>query len=823
MSGVLAGKSPRTDAQWARDVEQRLKQLEQKTTVRVGEWTLTSRDGNLQASAPGKGTLFLDQLTGDVLAAIPDNRGSFVSADDLTKAVTGTAGPLENLASWLTAEWQKFLTPNSELNWANLKSQLPHWLTPSTLSAGAITSTPINYLADASFDAALVAPSGRWTRDGTVYRTSGWSAHITANGVEGSLRSNVVAVSDGQKITLTIHGATAGLTGTGPLLELTALPFTQDPDNPDNMIAGTAISLGTLTAAQVTGDLSDWEAPPTTGSPHSFTLTGSWVIEGADGIAMRITLHDAATAGDVWWDDGTYAFTGTIASAAIANLDDNLLAFTNKWQQLGQIVHGDLVTAIDTDVQRFKDWWSAITGSGDAGTVDPDSIQDVTVGTTEGPIASIVQQITDFLLQGRYGAATSGTGNDPSALTGLGTLPVESIIPIAPAASTEVTITQSGFGSENTSFGAVSTSWGGNPITADDDMAVAIVNCATTAGKGSSCQLAVGAQTLDMIPLAAVFGFGTLGNSPNLTAFVLPNPPPGVPTFTASSKGASVASLIAGTSLVLSGVGTVEDITFEVSNTDTNPTQSTTYAVDGSVVVNAQGTFGNSGDDSSLSSYTPSSDLLYHAGRHTVSLGVGGTFDQDLMVGAVQDPSSPTFGSTMGGKTSHTAWGSISIAFNPAAVAGKNLGAGFRRSRVATTGVNVTAGTQTLPLFFDTQDDNTDYLTYNAATGEVKVLVTGRYVIGIHILEKNTAFSHTVRALLYAGGSIIRKGHTLSVTSNASDTWAVNGNWPNVYLTAGTLLLPGIWSSKAINGLLVGSSGGVDTSWDITLSSRGLL
>lgn len=43
-----------TDAQWGREVERRLAKLERPDTVRVGEWVVSSRDGELVATAPGR-------------------------------------------------------------------------------------------------------------------------------------------------------------------------------------------------------------------------------------------------------------------------------------------------------------------------------------------------------------------------------------------------------------------------------------------------------------------------------------------------------------------------------------------------------------------------------------------------------------------------------------------------------------------------------------------------------------------------------------------------------------------------------------------------
>ncbi|URM86127.1 minor tail protein [Gordonia phage BiggityBass] len=54
MIGGNPGKAPQTDAQWAREISQRLAQLESATTVRIGKWVVSSVDGALTATAPGE-------------------------------------------------------------------------------------------------------------------------------------------------------------------------------------------------------------------------------------------------------------------------------------------------------------------------------------------------------------------------------------------------------------------------------------------------------------------------------------------------------------------------------------------------------------------------------------------------------------------------------------------------------------------------------------------------------------------------------------------------------------------------------------------------
>jgi hypothetical protein len=51
---TVPGKTPKTDAQWALKVEQRLRELEATGPTRVGSWVISEVDGQLIATKPGQ-------------------------------------------------------------------------------------------------------------------------------------------------------------------------------------------------------------------------------------------------------------------------------------------------------------------------------------------------------------------------------------------------------------------------------------------------------------------------------------------------------------------------------------------------------------------------------------------------------------------------------------------------------------------------------------------------------------------------------------------------------------------------------------------------
>ncbi len=44
------GRPPRTDPEWARDIQRRVEALEDSISVRIGDWVLNVKDGDLIAS-----------------------------------------------------------------------------------------------------------------------------------------------------------------------------------------------------------------------------------------------------------------------------------------------------------------------------------------------------------------------------------------------------------------------------------------------------------------------------------------------------------------------------------------------------------------------------------------------------------------------------------------------------------------------------------------------------------------------------------------------------------------------------------------------------
>ena len=78
------GRPPRTDIEWARDIQRRIEALEDSVSVRIGDWVLNVKDGNLVASTMSGVTV--------VLAESPTTASATRTAMTGRGESTGTAG-----------------------------------------------------------------------------------------------------------------------------------------------------------------------------------------------------------------------------------------------------------------------------------------------------------------------------------------------------------------------------------------------------------------------------------------------------------------------------------------------------------------------------------------------------------------------------------------------------------------------------------------------------------------------------------------------------------------------------------------------------------
>lgn len=153
-------------------------------------------------------------------------------------------------------------------------------------------------------DADTMDGGGDWTWDGTV---GGGSARATGSGARKVLTSELVAVSEGQQMTVAGEVRWSGASGSGAAMQLIVMPFVGD-------------------AAQAEVVISNITSPSASSSGNFVSLSGSYTpAAGVTGVRVRITVEAALTVGTVWWDDVTLRKVATsLPQQFITGLTDAL-------------------------------------------------------------------------------------------------------------------------------------------------------------------------------------------------------------------------------------------------------------------------------------------------------------------------------------------------------------------------------------------------------------------------------------------------------------------------------------------------------------------
>lgn len=373
MSGRNAGRAPRTNAEWARDVAKRLDRLENPQRVRVGSWLLSSRGGRLTASRDGRSEVFLDRaheetrIEQTTLATRGGDGG--VPPEDITEAITGESGPLSDINDWLNDRFAGLLGEDSEISIDQIIGEIPADQL-GDVPLGFLTEEQTGLLVDPGFDGTINSPTDQWTIVEDVYRSSGSAAHVEADGVSHSIRSNSVRVREEQTFNGEVYVAAAGLEVSDPeatLLTLSVLPFHEGDPLPPQRIAS-------ATLADAVGDVSDWSAPPSGDSPRGWLLRGAWKVpvevkgKRPDQAALRLTLTSAGDAGGFWWDDARATKSLRIPQPWVDELPEdmrderyNRRAITRTLDGTG-IPDDERPTGGEDDVSELGGVWGGLTG-----------------------------------------------------------------------------------------------------------------------------------------------------------------------------------------------------------------------------------------------------------------------------------------------------------------------------------------------------------------------------------------------------------------------------------------------------------------------------
>jgi hypothetical protein len=171
-------------------------------------------------------------------------------------------------------------------------------------------------------DAASVSGAGMWQWDASnTHSVDGTgSMKVVADGTMKAARGVAIPVSEGQKIAPSIFAKWTGYVGAGSTVQLQVIRYSGTLQAP--------VEVGTANVAAIT---------PTAGSGGWTEVTGNYAIPTGQNIShvrTRIVVTSGATAGTLYFDDGTYELT--------SNFVENL----TSWFQLPLI--GDLFGDPDT-------------------------------------------------------------------------------------------------------------------------------------------------------------------------------------------------------------------------------------------------------------------------------------------------------------------------------------------------------------------------------------------------------------------------------------------------------------------------------------------
>lgn len=226
--------------------------------------------------------------------------------------ITSTSGSSsETFSAWLSSLFStadSALTSSSPLDAGNLWGLLPTTVY-GNVPATAISAAASNPLLNPDFETVLsLSPGGGWSWDSTVYYnppvgdTSPGSALVTANNLVQGLRSNLMSVSGGQSVAMTIQTLVTDLVSTGDCLDIDVVTY-----------LGSAV-VSTETVASIvapTGGPSGWVNAPAGSSAGEISGTFTVPDDGSvDGIKMRLVVDDTATSGSIRFGAATCVVSG---------------------------------------------------------------------------------------------------------------------------------------------------------------------------------------------------------------------------------------------------------------------------------------------------------------------------------------------------------------------------------------------------------------------------------------------------------------------------------------------------------------------------------
>lgn len=345
----------------------------------------------------------MNSLTGTLDADWTD----FVDALQATEA-----GSADALAKWQTV--LNDLGLGSVIDLAAWFGQSASGVYATNISSSVITDGPQQLLPNPNFSGAIsVTGNGIWSWDSTVYFlppgqavTNPGAAKVTANGVMQVLESvaTVGPLPLGQPISYSVKVLQHGLTGSGNLVQLLAIPWIGNTPQTPVLIQQAGAPAGATTG---------WTNPPS--GSHAAILSGSYTpttVSGVTAVSMAVTVTDFATGGTVWFSAASEELTGGLISDIQNDESARQLAWATLWESWwttattpGQSIPS-AIAAFDAALVTYQDTNDAINIS-ESATVSQilSSLLGINLSTGQMNLSN-VQGLTDYFNQ--LGAALAG-------------------------------------------------------------------------------------------------------------------------------------------------------------------------------------------------------------------------------------------------------------------------------------------------------------------------------------------------------------------------------------------------------------------------------
>lgn len=324
------------------------------------------------------------------IASILGEIGSYIGIPNLGDFLTGLAGlnPLEILPKLLGAFQGinldggpgavlqaitqgigqligNLLNGGQPINAINLFGTLLPGLF-SNIPIGALNSEQPNQWSQGEFPSAdSIADNPVWSWDASVGRAAAGSARVTANGLLKVLRRAPIPVAPGQKIDMHAWARWSGLTYTGTPIRLGVRTF-EAGSEPNSWDLLDSIDLDSIASPGANSS-----SHPDADDDDFVELSAVWTVPaGVEAYTPRLIVTGDATAGTVWFDDGSGKQTGLIQQAWVSDLVADLQALLD-WVEnlvdqlldaLGLDVLGNLADKIFDLADEVSGWFGDTQG-----------------------------------------------------------------------------------------------------------------------------------------------------------------------------------------------------------------------------------------------------------------------------------------------------------------------------------------------------------------------------------------------------------------------------------------------------------------------------